>query len=718
MADPNPTTPLPPLVEAICVRELSSAERAALERAVAAPAPSDAALLLQLIEELAETAPKPAAIGLKKLPGALDTLGPAHAIAWLDLGIALAAQSSTAAQKYFLESPDLLAAVPPERRPRLFALAQDLCDDHYLVVMEFLRAGPDLPEGISPGDLTLWMQTGLRLAEEDRVLAVEYFRISPQVLALLPAEGLGLWVELGKALVAPNTLGKPDYMKVIEYFRLSPETLSAIDPPDLRKPFLTLGHVLARRSPALGMDYLRSAPAAIAEFAALRPRKLFLTKAAEIGSREPSLVMDFLKEGPRMFRALEQSETDFTAWAGIGIDLLAREPERARAYFSGRSKTGQDTTERLKGGTTLASVARVLTLFAEGLSGRSVAVKPTGDIPEEMREAAGDAPTTDGRTIYLPSRIRLFPDDGDNFRVYKIATLHEAGHLQFGTYTPRMELLADEIASVRAAFKNAGAADHEIRTLGDFLRLFPDAGWARFLWTVLEDARVDARLRAEYPGARADMDRLISFELASRPALENLPPREAVREALLQLSMTDTTEAPLSLAEAISEAYRVMQRVKSPGAGPEDALRALARLYPYLEEQLSKFPPVEGESDPLRAKDMELSKDSSPSEGQGGKSMRTSQPAFRGTMHPEWVERRSGEKTVPVNPDRGTPPAPEPARRQPSSMNRMSGGHDAAAGEGRTAPPPGGEGVTRTDAASGPDEKIFFYDEWDQAARE
>jgi nitric oxide reductase NorD protein len=726
MSDPVQPMSFPPFLTEFCAREMDGPSRRTLFDAIAALAPSKRSTLLELLEELIETSPRSAAVGIPRLARVLATLEPAHSLSWLDLGTSMASQSSTAAQKYFLESPDLLAAADPAKRPHFLRLGLELSDGYHGVVMDLLRAGPQLPPGVEEADLAPWMEAGLRLAEEDSVLAVEYFRISPEVLRHIPVDDLPLWVQLGRHLVEPNVFGKPDYLKVIEYFRLSSETLSGIDPADLRRPFLELGLVLARHSAAIGMDFLRSGPPSLREVDTPAQRRLVLSQArrlADAAEDDPSVVLDYLRQGSKMFRLLENDPTDFIAWVDAGIGLLTRNSERGKAYFSGRSKSGIDTTERLLGGISLKTIGRTLTLYAEGLSGRAVTIRPTSDLPENLRETIGDSPTTDGRTIYLPERIRLFPRDEDNFMLYKVTTLHEAGHLEFGTYDPDLESIRDVIETVETEYGRPSASARFIRTPADFFGLFPNPSWARSLWTILEDARIDFRLRTEYPGVRRDMDQIVGLDLQSRPKLEGLLPRAAVHEALLQLSITDTTEVPLELAETVSGAYDLLLEMKDASATSTDALRVLARLYRFLEEQLRRFPSVRGEADPLGAR--KTSPDSSfepePNRDQIGSSPSPSTLSYRGVMHPDWIRSRpdeAEEAMVSIDPDRldagsaEPTPRPEPREKAMRDGRAEAVAHELSADSGTQA------GSTRPLKLDSSESLVFYYDEWDDGAQE
>ena len=94
--------------------------------------------------------------------------------------------------------------------------------------------------------------------------------------------------------------------------------------------------------------------------------------------------------------------------------MLAYNPDAARAYFAVETRKALEAIEEAASGVALRSVARVLKLFAEGLSGHPVTIRP-------LDESKGD-----GSTIALPARMRRYPSKEDNLRMYKVLTAHEA----------------------------------------------------------------------------------------------------------------------------------------------------------------------------------------------------------------------------------------------------------------------------------------------------
>lgn len=131
--------------------------------------------------------------------------------------------------------------------------------------------------------------------------------------------------------------------------------------------------------------------------------------------------------------------------------------------------------------------------------------------------AASDDGHADPDALRFPERIDDYPERELNFRLYKARAVHQWAQTRFG----------GPDADTRAA-----------------LDAFPDRAHARTLLHRLETLRLDACIARELPGLARDMTRF-------RPPLESYP--DAWREAAARLA--------------------------APGAGVQDSVRWLARLY-------------------------------------------------------------------------------------------------------------------------------------------
>jgi hypothetical protein len=602
--------------------------------------PQEAETLADLWVELCKTSPKTARACLSSWVRLRETLTPPLQITYVDGTIGLAACSSAAALKYLSESPPALARTPEDKRGWLLNTvlrwAADEEMDHSPLILPLVRTAPDVAPLLEPPDLDRWADTAVRLG--NAVLAVEYLQSSPALLGALP-EGAApdpvlSWAAVAPRLVSLNAIGKPDFIPALEWFRTAPENLQRIHPPELRLMVMELciaasASVPDGESSLIMLDLFKALTQTVPAVSSNDFRRVVLSQMRRLIEKRDfgaSRALDHLRQVPEILSDPEVTPELLEAWFEAGLRLASAGHTRTRGPMGGVPRTAKEVLESLKGGVALAPIRRVLTLYAEGLSGRNVRIGSTAETPPEIREA-GDRPTTDGHTIYLPDRIRTFADVTDNYRLYRMATLHETAHLEFGTYDV-LELPA-----------------------------FPNPDLARVLWHILEDARVDYLLRWRYAGVRRDLDIVITEDLKTRPKPLQLPPAQGIIEALIQLSVADDTEVSVEMAPIVSKAYTLLLLVKRPEAATADSARLLPELYALVEEAIRLHPVSHGDPDPLEflAKRREWRKEGDQT---GGRLEERTNLSYRGEMHLNWVKENK-DRGAPLTADSPKSPAEE-----------------------------------------------------------
>lgn len=187
----------------------------------------------------------------------------------------------------------------------------------------------------------------------------------------------------------------------------------------------------------------------------------------------------------------------------------------------------------------LSDVQRVLALFAQGLSGHYLHLKPIAsldaDAPDELRSGGI---TTDGGAIYLPEFVDGFDSSRHNFGAYRIAVLHQLGFFENGTFLfsfaeARARIPALPDSPPQPAQVQSGS-DSE---LARFFALWPSPRLVRQLFVTLEDLRIDIAMRSRYPGARADLDRVLAQALQERPDMLALNRVAALWEGLVRYTL-------------------------------------------------------------------------------------------------------------------------------------------------------------------------------------
>jgi hypothetical protein len=696
-----------------------------------------AAAVLALLNELREASAKAEAGAVEALPELQRRGGLSDAAAWLDLGVALAGTSGAAALKYFKDSPLVLGLLEPAMRGPALSLALELAEDDPNVALEFFRRTPELLTVLPASSLRAWADACAGLAKVEYVLGIEFVRQVPAVAQALPFELVRPWIAFGMKLVTQNSLGKTDYVGTLEFFRTSPAILDDIECRPARAGVIDVGSVVADRAPQLAIDWLAEAPALLRRLPSDEWRLKVLRYAPLVAERDAEAAVNYLRRCPEIIELLGETPdtpTKFEQWFKGGMEVLEFSVDGGRAYFALATKKALASVEQAMSGVPLRTIARSLKLFAQGLCGTDVAIQSLPDTPEAGKEPPRATVSADGRTILLPSLLRRYPTHDENVRLYTVMAAHEAGHLEFGTYDLSMDQLADLAASVRRRYGRPDLTTFDFQTLGQFFALYPQPGLIRDLWTVLEDARVEHRLRSEYPGLKADLARQAREAVRTHTLTQGMTVREIVVDALLLLSTAEpgAFTIPGSIAGVVDQAWALGREILEPAATATDAVRAADRIYVLLDERLAPVTMRQRTDDPKKEQETDLGVGPTASETQTDQYTPVTNWVYRGAMNPDRIGTKQGDAGEP-----GESQAPMPAGTEGSGItaSKASGGMKdgarpapTASGVG-TADPHRGSGMTPDSAADqllqvGDDRRgvhaaapssgrVFLYDEWD-----
>ncbi len=699
--------------------------------------------VLELLAELRENSRKAAASVAEVLPHMLDILPANELVSWIDLIVTLSERSGAIAMKLCRESPALLRDVPASSRAAALTMTLELAEQDAPMAYEGLVRVGGVIASAGSGVLPAWAQTGADLVKWDGVLGIEYFRRGPDILRVLSVDDLKTWAGISAKLVIPNSLGKPDYMAALAFFRTSPALLEDLASPAVRRRVLALSDQLADRSPELAIAFLGEVPGLLRRILDGAWQERVLQYGSLVAEQDAETALAYLRRAPDVIELVNpdppargeagvaplagppSAMTErFEKWYRGGMEVLAFSPEAARAYFASETRKALEALEEAASGVALRSVARMLKLFAEGLSGQPVTIRP---LDEGGGEGSGPQAraSSDGATIFLPARMRRYPSRDENLRRYKVLTAHEAGHLEYGTYALPMERLTDLAA--QASLRYGRSAASPPASLDEFFRLYPNPLLIRDLWVMAEDARVEACLKAEYPGLRRDMEATAREEIAGRSLTHGMSVREMIVELLLQMSAGDPEEVrvPVALEDVVGRAWALLRAVARPLATAEDAVRAVHRAYVLIEELTAGevLAPSGGTSE-----ETEQAMEPPAGDDRGGSYRPLAMPAHRGAMDAERVrEQASGAPADAAEPgvreqdgQEGEPTVGGGSRSEKGPRVLRDAAAVAAPATGRPGSSPLADDVTVVpDESAGrvlpalPGTRAFLYDEWD-----
>lgn len=504
---------------------------------------------------------------------------------WLGIGIQVAQKSGAAGVKFFRESPDALQRIAGSIHRHTFLPAvQKVVEADPSLALVSLKAATKFRE--TPMSLDSWVDVGLSLSAKEYTLGVEYFQITPTLLHFLSTDDLPLWVKVGMQLAEA-----PRYFDTIVFYRLSPDLIQQVQ-EDLRSKLLALLKEIGNTSPAEVIPLFKEAPALCSKIGQ-GDRSGGLAEAAlevaiQIATIDGVLAAQTLRKTPEVLKALGGSSHRYLDWVSGGLSLLRDDLDRARGYFTLVSREGREALDRQIGGVSLLQIEGLLKTIATALGGRPLAIR---SLPTEgMEEALAPLPKTDGLVLYLPAHLRLFSDNQDNFRWYKVAVAYAAARVEFGSYT----LSSERFANVKSWLNARHGLDLVGEEITSFIDHFPLPLLFRDLFYLTEGARIDALLRRNYQGLSRDMDRIVAITLDRRLPIAGKPVLEAVVELLLQISLAGKTREPIpsTLQAIVFDACRMLGVVQEPEATVETALRAACEVYFILDpkESAESFP--------------------------------------------------------------------------------------------------------------------------------
>ncbi|MDA1096066.1 MAG: hypothetical protein O3B84_02265, partial [Chloroflexi bacterium] len=547
--------------------------------------------------------------------------------AWLVDGLTIARSSFRAWEatvEYVRGTPRVLDALEPHDIPIWSAYGKELSATSATVASAYFRSSPRFLAEEHIGDLSKWVDAGRRLYHgtwKSGALSARFFEITP---GLLSHVSLAHVIDFSSFL---EEIAQRSSELAEECLNLAPECFSYVDSETVGS-YLELLHLTAEHGWKYAKETQRAAAIALPRLAR-GERGRFLGFASSMtqdtGKRYLSLLADgsramddldiylhhstldmfevlmglsleaaveFLRSAPAVLTRVDA--TALHRWYTEGVRILAQNDAAGIGFFKLESARGEAIIQELSATVNLEETAPILQMYARGLAGSEIQLRPSPTLAKRSLGWAGEArPTTDGMHIFLPDEISLFETKAENFGWYKVLTTHQAGHMEFGSF----DFGADRDAHVfpRTWSPATGLrAPHDepavkLAALSDFERffdIFPDRQLASDIFAAVEGSRVDYLVRFYYVGLRRAYTQVQESAVHGRPAPQQLPLREALVELLIRMTLLDspgTIPVPDDLHDTVQRVAGVLVSLRSRFATVEDSAEATARIYRMLE---------------------------------------------------------------------------------------------------------------------------------------
>jgi hypothetical protein len=626
--------------------------------------------------------------------------------------------SPTAALATFRNAPRMVTSLGEERSAsRLFKIAVEVAHRSVKHSTEVLTAAPQALKALrsfdSGGVNATATESSRGESPMDAVLDLaESFaqRTGATAAEFLSAVGEGLDFIQSQSDVVELCKQTANFLErggatALQYFRSARSVIEIGGAPSFEK-WNRVTRKVADEGNAIVYDFLKLTPKVLATIRVTQRKRApervnaVLDVVEELAGQNVYVALECFKSSPRALAAASLDQ--FQAWAREGAGLHREDRRKAQAYYALESKTSQDSLRGAHDGVALESVAHLLRLYVEGLTGREMLIAPLGSIPEESK-------INDGHTIQLPAVVAEFDSPEEDFKLYKALAAHASGQVEFGTRamgSPDVRAALQEIDSYftererrlsaedlnNPEYVQYSNAEHlglwarpelepiqiETADYKTVLSRFPNHTLAARIFTTLENGRIDWRLRSAYRGIRRDLDFVRSRLIERRPKITDLTVEQAVYEMLYQITLCggviDET-ARRAYAEVIFQFERIVaDYLRRDDATVADTLMATFRVYELLNQRRNQ---QESESEADKD-EQESEKDQQ--ENQSGDDQRR-QPAEqqrRPELFNQWSQQI--EETLPTDSDLFN-----------ELMNAESSEQELQEGD-----------------------EVFFYDEWDR----
>ena len=520
---------------------------------------------------------------------------------WARCGTYLAQDSPTLAVAFFKASSAIVPNLRPQYIPRWAGLGRSLYKGTWkssTLAAKFFEVSPDLVRNLPFWDVEVFASLIEAMSYKSYDVAGECLVLGRDVLPAMGREREA-FLSMTRALIDGS------WREIKTCLELVPRALQQVDENQTGR-FLKLGERLAKvglrdtsRFLADGTQSLSRVPAGSQGY--------ILDLCETLLSVSPESVPPFLKSLATVLEKITMSQLD--SWFHHGVDLLKDNPESGIAFFKIESNTSVAMLETLSSSLELERVKGIIHLYCSALTGTAIDVLDTQElVNKNIGWVDEDTSSTDGTKVFLPTIVDHYSDKQDNFSWFKVVSTHQVGHLEFGSFkfdfTKTSELFDDrrfELEGEVNSGKEAEAGEEGLEPtqsftdIGRFFALFQDRRLAFDLFTVLEDCRLDYRIKVEYPGIRTAANRVQDEALAGRPNIQEMGVQEALVELLIHMSLEQFTELPVptEYKEAAVVLSQVLHELRNATAEVEDTAEATLRAYEIISRTTNETPPEE-----------------------------------------------------------------------------------------------------------------------------
>ena len=309
-------------------------------------------------------------------------------------------------------------------------------------------------------------------------------------------------------------------------------------------------------------------------------------------SLEGSNSIYFINSVPKVLEKL--TDNQLIKWVDTGKNIYKTNVEGALAFFKIESSYSEEVIENLSSSIELSRIKEIMELYCRGLAGSEINLENTGDLVEKnIGWVSNEAPSTEGSTVYLPAVTDKYTSKTDNFNWYKVVSTHQVAHVEFGSF--RFNFTKPSIAFKDLRYKLEEKKIHNdenyksqtwITDIQRFFNMFTDRQLSLDIFTVVEDGRLDERIKYEYPGVKNAYIKIQTDSFKQRKPIQELPAREALVELIVRIGLQELKSIPVPKEHknAAKEIVLIANQVFNYLASVEDVAEATLRIYAIISQ--------------------------------------------------------------------------------------------------------------------------------------
>ena len=514
---------------------------------------------------------------------------------WTDCGKTLCKESPTLAAAYFEASPGTMSKLRSRHIESWANLGCGLYKGTWkssTLACKFFQCSPALLEDLSFPEMERFAKFLDALSHRSYDLSSECLTLGQQLFPLI-GEDRSAFIALASTLVDSG------WREIKSFFESGARALPRIESTQ-RMRFLNLSEQLVKNGGSNIPSVMLETSNALSQIDTHNHEQI-LTLAEGLLTCSHAAAPEFIKSCPQALDKLTMSQLE--KWYAEGLNILTQNADGGLAYFKIESARSEEMLETLSSGVEFARIKDVMEMYCRALAGADIKLAESGELADKnIGWVSNESPSTEGSTVFVPSLVDRYITKMQNFNWFKVVSTHQVAHLEFGSFwfefdrpsamfnDLRHELARQKVASTQAqAMPEIDAESVEEAWLTDaqrFFDLFDDRKLALDIYTVVEDARLDARVKVEYRGIRRPYTEIQIDSLPQRPNITELPMRQAMVEFLVRLSLQqyEGLPAPQEYVEEAKQIGRIIRQVLNPEAAVEDTAEATLRIYAIISQ--------------------------------------------------------------------------------------------------------------------------------------